>query len=81
MKKQMKTTAIVSVSVTILMVVLLNIFSIDLFFSLAITFGTISYHFVMRLLVGGVIDVIMDNKADYNKKWYQLKPFEIKLDD
>ncbi len=45
----------------------------------AITFGTFFYHFGMRLLVGSVLDRIMGNKADYRKKWYQLRPFEIRL--
>jgi len=75
------TTAALSSAATILMVVLLNILKFDIFFSMAITFGTIAYHFVMRILVGGIVDTIMHNKADYNKAWYQLKPFEVKLYD
>ena len=39
-------------------------------YSLAITFGTIAYHFLMRLIVGLVIGLIMENRADYTKKWY-----------
>lgn len=81
MKKLMMTTAALSSAATILMVVLLNILKFDIFFSMAITFGTIAYHFVMRILVGGIVDTIMNNKADYNKAWYQLKPFEVKLYD
>ena len=61
------------------MAVLFVNFEADILFSLAITFGTIAYHFAMRLLVGGIVNMIMDNKADYNKKWYQLRPFEEKL--
>jgi len=80
-KKLMMTTAALSSAATILMVVLLNILKFDIFFSMAITFGTIAYHFVMRILVGGIVDTIMHNKADYNKAWYQLKPFEVKLYD
>ena len=47
--------------------------------SYAITFGTFLYHFAMRLMVGHVIDRVMDNKADYTKSWYQLRPFETKV--
>ena len=42
----------------------------------AITFGTCLYHFAMRLLVGHILDLVMGNKADYRKRWYQLRPFE-----
>ena len=40
--------------------------------SLAITFGTIAYHFLMRLAVGHVIDRIMQNQADYTHPWFQV---------
>ncbi|MBE5947743.1 MAG: hypothetical protein E7261_01815 [Lachnospiraceae bacterium] len=79
MKKLMMSTAVITVIATILMAVLFVNFEADILFSLAITFGTIAYHFVMRLLVGGIVDTIMHNRADYNKKWYQLRPFEEKL--
>lgn len=45
----------------------------------AITFGTFFYHFAMRLLVGLIVDRAMGNKADCDKAWYQLRPFEIRL--
>lgn len=45
----------------------------------AITFGTFFYHFAMRLLVGHIVNRIMQNKADYRKVWYQLRPWEAKL--
>ena len=48
-------------------------------FSCAITFGTIAYHFVMRLCVGGVFNKLMNNKADYTKKWYQQRQCEKQL--
>ena len=79
MKKLMMSTAGISVITTIMMAVLLKKFGLDIFFSMAITFGTIAYHFVMRILVGGIVHTIMHNKADYNKKWYKLRPFEEKL--
>ena len=41
-----------------------------------ITFGTISYHFVMRLFVGYVIDHLLDNHVDYRAKWFQVSDFE-----
>lgn len=47
--------------------------------SLAITFGTISYHVVMRLLVGLLLSVVMQNKADFKKKWYHVGRREMEL--
>ena len=51
----------------------------DAVYSAAITFGTISYHFVMRLAVGLVIDKAMNNKADYNSKWFKCSKLEERL--
>lgn len=47
--------------------------------TLAITFGTVAYHFVMRLMVGAAFNAVMHNRADYHKAWYQLRPWEEKL--
>ena len=41
--------------------------------------GTIAYHFIIRLLVGYLIDFKMKNQADYTKKWYQVSDTEMKL--
>lgn len=49
------------------------------YLSLAITFGTISYHVVMRLLVGLVFRVVMQNKANFKKKWYHVGRREMEL--
>lgn len=49
----------------------------EVFLPLAITFGTTSYHVVMRLLVGLVFGVVMQNKADYKKRRYQVSRHEM----
>ena len=54
-------------------------FGFDWALSYAITFATFFYHFAMRLLVGHILHRAMQNKANYRKAWYQLRPFEIKL--
>ena len=61
--------------------ILLNIssYSNSVILSLAITFGTIAYHFIIRLLVGYLFDFKMKNQADYTKKWYQVSDTEMKL--
>ena len=47
--------------------------------SFTITFGTCFYHFAMRLMVGYGLNRFMKNRADLNKRWYQLRPFEVQL--
>ena len=34
---------------------------------------------MVRLLVGVIVDRIMQNKADYQKRWYKVSDFEMKL--
>lgn len=70
----MKAVASVSVAMTILFVFLYAY--TGNFLSLAITAGTIAYHFLMRLIVGGVYNVLMKNQADYHKPWYRIKTWE-----
>lgn len=51
----------------------------EVLLSLDITFGTTAYHFVMRLLVGLVFSSVMNNKADYRKRWYQVGRLEMTI--
>ena len=47
--------------------------------TLAITFGVTLYHFAMRLAVGGVIDAVMKNQANYNAWWFRPRKGEEKF--
>ena len=47
--------------------------------SCAITSGTFTYHFWMRLAVGIITDKIMHNRADCSKRRYQQRGWEPKL--
>ena len=49
------------------------------FFSAAITFGTIFYHLGVRLAVGLLIDAKYHNQMDYTKPWFREKTLERKL--
>ena len=47
--------------------------------SFTVTFGTISYHLCIRLLIGAIYNLTMNNHADYNKKWFISRKWEQKL--
>ncbi|MBQ7918441.1 MAG: hypothetical protein IJ324_00650 [Lachnospiraceae bacterium] len=79
MAKMVKSTAVVSVLATLILTVLYQKMNIGILLTLAITAGTIAYHFVMRLAVGSIVNAIMHNHADYRKPWYQMHSFEKKL--
>lgn len=79
MAKRMKIIAIVSLLMTIVFCFSYINTNNDILFSLAITSATIAYHFIIRLLVGGIVNFLMRNQADYTKKWYQVSTKEMKL--
>ena len=79
MEKVMKKTAVIAFVSTLAFCLLYRISMNSLIFSLAITFGTIAYHVIARLLVGSVVGLLMKNKADDTKKWYQVSATEMKL--
>ncbi len=79
MAKTMKKTAVISLFLTIVFCILYRVTSNGVIFSLVITFGTIAYHFIIRLMAGDVINLVMKNQADYTKKWYHVSASEMKL--
>lgn len=76
MPKVMKAITTGCILATLLTTVIYQNSSSGLFLTLAITFGTVTYHFVMRLLTGWFVMIFMKNKADHTKQWYQLHPWE-----
>jgi len=79
MAKTMKRITVLSILMTVSFCLLYQMTASTVSFTLAITSGTIMYHFTVRLLVGTVFDRIMQNKADYTKKWFQVSQSEMKL--
>lgn len=79
MHKMVKWTTCISVVTTVLATILYQWLQFELLLTLAISLGTTAYHFSMRLLVGGLINLYMRNRADYNRKWYQPRAFEARL--
>ena len=79
MAKALKITTVFSFFLSVLASVLFLRFRLEPCLTLAITFGTVFYHLAIRLCVGFLYHVRMQNRADYTKKWYQHHPWEGKL--
>ena len=79
MKKAMKYVTVASICVWIVASVLNTYCDQGWLASVSITFATITYHFLMRLIVGFAFNRVMHNKADYTRPWYQLHSVEKKL--
>ena len=79
MAKAMKGVSAISLLLTVCCFVLYRITNYSVLLPFIITFGTTAYHFIIRLMVGVIIDSIMHNKANYHKKWYPVREFEMKL--
>lgn len=79
MKRAMKTTTVLAVLAAVICTILYRMTENGVMLSLAITAGTISYHFVMRYAVAGIFSHVMHNQADLSRKWYQQKAWEKKL--
>ena len=77
--KKIKISAVVLVTLTIIFALIYQHNPNTVVLSIAITFGTISYHVVMRLIVGYIINGIFHNRFNYNKKWFREKRFEKRL--
>lgn len=77
--KTIKISALVLVVLTIIFALIYQCNPNTVVLSIAITFGTISYHFLMRLAVGYVVNGIFHNRFNCNKKWFREKKFEKRL--
>jgi len=79
MARTMNAATAVSLVVTVVGGLLYKLCGLGIFLTLSITFGTTFYHLGVRLAVGAVFQKTMNNRADYTKKWYQLRPWENSL--
>ncbi len=79
MAKTMKLIALVSIALTLCTALLYSLSDMEIFLTLSITFGTIAYHFCIRLFIGQIYNAVMKNKADYTKKWFQTGKIEQSL--
>ena len=79
MKKSMKMITVIAILATIIFIIWYRNTGNGVCLSLAITAGTVTYHFVMRYIIAGIFRQAMHNKADLSKEWYQQKDWEKKL--
>lgn len=76
MAKIMKRAAVGFVFLTLLCAFVYIYINNSLVFGLLITFATTAYHFVMRLLVGTVINLLLHNHVDHGKAWFRVSARE-----
>ena len=75
--KVMKTTALVTLVLTVVLAMLYRLYHRGWLLSAAITAGTTFYHFAMRLIVGTIVPHWVKNPTKY--RWFRQKPFEATL--
>ncbi|MBS7304381.1 MAG: hypothetical protein KIG20_01750 [Eubacteriales bacterium] len=79
MKRGIILTTVALFAATCICLVLTIKCSLDVFFSLTVTFATCFYHFAMRLLVGFAVSFSKRDRFNYTSRWFSEKPFEKKL--
>ncbi len=77
MKKKMKLATALSAAAAAVFCLLYKLFSVGIFESLAISFGTAFYHLAMRLTVGFAVDMIMQDKADFRSRRFAVGKSEM----
>ena len=81
MKRIINLTTAFTVALTILFGLWNRLHPSGALLSLTITLGTISYHFLIRLLIGLCFNLTMRNRADYHAAWFQPRAWERPLYD
>lgn len=79
MPKILKIATAFSFAAAVLTTILFYCSGNDRYLTMAITFGTTAYHLGIRLFIGLLFQIKMNNRADYTKKWYRLHPWEHSL--
>ena len=79
MAKTMKMTAAISLLLTVVFTLLYRFTASKALLPLAITAGTVAYHFLVRLLIGYLLDRILRNKVNYRRKWFRVSNSEMRF--
>ena len=72
----MKTLAVLTTLTAAILTALFCCLRQDWLLTLAISFGTTAYHFVMRLLVGYIVPRVTNYGFDYHAPWFQPQSWE-----
>ena len=72
----MKSTALITSAVTVLLAVLYCVCPYGGILNCAISFGTTAYHFGMRLLVGHLVLKTTGYRFDYHDRWFSPRKWE-----
>ena len=79
MKKSIIAVAGIALILTVALAILYQNTKREWILTIAITSGTIAYHFCIRLFIGALFNAVMRNRADYSKRRYQLRRWEERL--
>ncbi len=79
MARGMRWLAVISGALTLVFAAWYTFSGIGTVLSFAITFGTVFYHFAMRLAVGHTVNAIFKNKMNLKNPWFRARRFEKKL--
>ncbi len=79
MAKKMKILASAFTVVFVALLIFYQFYKNGFILTMGITFGTFSYHFLMRLAVGKIVDILFHNRMDYTKWWFRPRSFEKRL--
>ena len=79
MSRVMKIISIVTIISTIIFSYIYITINKGIYLTLAISFGTTAYHFIMRLIIGYIVNGILHNKVKYNNIYFKSKKFEQKI--
>ena len=79
MKKLMNISAPLFLLLAIVASILYYSTQAEIFLTLAITFGTFAYHFIMRLGVGFVFQHVMHTRYNYKNRWFSVSKAEQNL--
>ena len=75
-EKIMKCVVAISAVSTILSCVFYRVFPQVFLLVLSITFGTVFYHFSMRMMLGLTLNKYITKPLNYESKWFSKKSFE-----
>ena len=77
MKRRMTSTAVLTAVLTILFTIFYIGYKQKIFLTLAISFGTVCYHFTVRLLVGLWVNIAIRHPINYRAKWFSQSAAEV----